>query len=334
MQIIQRMLCCLLVLAIAPAISAEESPTKLPREYWVATISGDAIGAREPQQKVQAMLGRMQSVAASKPDLICLPELFAQIQITDNSENVKRTADRSQKDIVEPIAAFAREHSCNIVCPVYVVDKDKIYNSALVIDRTGKIIGRYDKIHTTANEMSLGVSPGAADQKLIETDIGRLGIQICYDIEWQDGWENLRKQGAEIIVWPSAFGGGKMVMAKAWENRCTVISSTGSGLSRICDCTGEVSAITSRWNYTALAKVNLERAFLHTWPSVHKFPAIESKYGRKIQITTMAEEEWSILESLSPEVKVQDILAEFALETRDSQLERAQNQQNELRQKP
>jgi hypothetical protein len=122
-----------------------------------------------------------------------------------------------------------------------------------------------------------------------------------------------------------------MVMTKAWENRCAIVSSTGTGLSRICDCTGEAIAATSRWNYTAVASVNLERAFLHTWPSVQKFPSIEGKYGRKVRIRTFAEEEWSILESLSSEVKVQDLLTEFGLETRDSQLQRAAEMQQQLR---
>lgn len=331
---VTRVVCVCVVVLLAGLANAqvdEHGEKGSSREFWVATVSGDGLAGKEQQRKVQSMLQRMQEVASAKPDLICLPELFAQIQITDSAENVRSAAELSKNQIVEPIASFAREHHCNIVCPVYVIDNGKIFNSALAINREGQEIGRYDKIHTTLSEMELGVSPGAAEQKVIETDLGKLGIQICYDIEWQDGWQNLREQGAEIVVWPSAFGGGKMVMTKAWENRCYVISSTGSGLSRICDSTGEVIAATSRWKYAAIASVNLEQAFLHTWPSVQKFSAIERKYGRKVRIRTLAEEEWSILESLSPEVSVQEVMREFELESRDAQLQRAEERQKQLR---
>ena len=52
------------------------------------------------------------------------------------------------------------------------------------------------------------ITPGAVAPTVMETDFGRMGLAICYDIGWPDLWTQLREQGAELVVWPSAYGGG------------------------------------------------------------------------------------------------------------------------------
>ena len=304
---------------------------RLPRELWIATISQEGIETKSQNGIVEQMLTRMRQVLSSRPDFICLPELFAQSHITDSVESVRVAAEQAPRLVIEPISHFSKQNQCYVICPTYILDKGKVYNSALVFDRKGETIGRYDKMHPTVGEMALGVTPGELNQRVIETDEGKIGIQICYDVEWHDGWENLRSQGAEIIFWPSAFSGGQMLRSRAWESRATIVSSTAKGASRIYDCSGEQLVGTSLWKNVAIASINLERTFLPTWPSVRTFPEIENKYGRKIEIRTFPDEEWSILESRSPDVKVNDILKEFQLETLDAQLLRSELRQRELR---
>jgi len=64
---------------------------------------------------------------------------------------------------------------------------------------------------------------------------------------------------------------------------------------------------------------------------VSRFPEIQKKYGRKIKIMTFHEEEWSVIESLSPEVAVSDILKEFDLKTYDEHIGSAEKAQKESR---
>jgi hypothetical protein len=77
--------------------------------------------------------------------------------------------------------------------------------------------------------------------------------------------------------------------------------------------------------------VNLEKAFLHSWPYSQRFNEIKKKYGRKIRITNHHEEEWSIIESLSPEIFVKDILTEFNLKTHEQHTHDAERVQIEKR---
>jgi beta-ureidopropionase len=59
---------------------------------------------------------------------------------------------------------------------------------------------------------------------------------------------------------------------------------------------------------------------VHTWPYVERFPEIEAKYGRRIRIYSLHEEELSVIESRSPEVKVAEILREYQVKTFDRHL--------------
>lgn len=54
---------------------------------------------------------------------------------------------------------------------------------------------------------------------------------------------------------------------------------------------------------------------MHTWPYYRRFQEIQAQYGPKIRITTFGEEEWTILESRSLDVKIADVMREFELKT-------------------
>ena len=101
---------------------------------------------------------------------------------------------------------------------------------------------------------------------MFKTDFGTIGVQICFDINWRDVWEKLGKYGAEIVFWPSAFNGGKMLNSLAWMNKYYVVSSTRYDPSRICDIDGDEiirSGLSAHW---VCAPINLEKAFIHSWP--------------------------------------------------------------------
>ncbi len=108
-----------------------------------------------------------------------------------------------------------------------------------------------------------------------------------------------------------------MVNTHAWQNKYCVVSSTRKGTTKICDIDGQAVACSGQYATWVCAPVNLEKAFLHSWPFCKRFPEIHAKYGRKVSIRTLHEEEWTIIESLSPDVRVADILKEFDLQTHE-----------------
>ncbi|MFB0552889.1 MAG: carbon-nitrogen hydrolase family protein [Phycisphaerae bacterium] len=304
---------------------------RLPREVWIATISQNRMEAKDYEQMIRKMLARMEELVSYQPDIICLPETFPFADLSTGRTGLSKVAEVPIGEISGPFAEFARKHGCYVVCPIYTKENGHYYNAAVFIDNQGKLLGEYRKIHPTIGEIDNGITPGPVQPPVFKTDFGIVGAQICFDIEWYDGWRNLRKAGAEVVFWPSAFAGGSAVNTKAWQNKYVVVSSTRKDTSKICDISGQEIAGTGRWNDWVCAPVNLEKAFLHTWPFCRRFKEVQAKYGRKIRIRNFHEEEWTIIESRSPEVKVGDVLKEFEFQTHEELIQAADEKQSKAR---
>jgi predicted amidohydrolase len=315
----------------ASTMNEEALPPKLPREVWIATLTLTKIDALDHQGMVEEVLDHMTDIVNYKPDIICLPEIFPFFHISEQVA-VEEVAEKPLGKITSRFAEFAKKYKTYIICPLYTVENGKYYNAAVVINREGKVLGEYRKMHPTEGEMSKGISPGPLDPPVFKTDFGTIGIQICFDLEWNDGWEKLKEKGADIVFFSSAYSGGKAINTRAWQNKYCVVSSTLKGIAKICDISGDEIANTGYWDkYWAIAPLNLEKVFLHTWPYVQKFKDIHAKYGRKVKITNFDEEEWSIIESLSPDIKVADILREFDLKTHNEHIKSATDMQSKFR---
>lgn len=315
--------------AAPPQVAGNPKDKRLPREVWVATVSLAGLDADSPQQMTRMVMKELEEIAHQSPDIVCLPEAH-----TATSRNYPKYTDLDEAGCLaalEPYSDYAKRNSCYVVCPVHMVEEGKCYNSAVFIDRNGDVMGRYDKAHTTVGEMQKGVKPGTLSTPVFEADFGKIGAQICFDIRWPDGWQNLSDSGAEIVFWPSAFGGGKVVGTKAWQHQYAVVSSTWKGACRICDVDGTELAATSLWNQWAIAPINLEKAFLNTWPYVQRFDEILAKYGRKVRIQNHPEEEWSVIESRSADLVIADVLREFEIKTIREQLAEVTRLQNDNR---
>ena len=292
---------------------------KLPREVWIATVSQMGLSADSQEGMVSIICKIIEKAAAYKPDVICLPEVFMTYNVRKRMG--LQEAMETSSSLLKHFTQFAKANNCYIICPVYTQEKGKIYNSAVVIDRNGNNIGEYRKVYLPEAEIALGLTPGSLPPPVFKTDFGTIGIQICFDMLWDNGWKSLKQQGAEIVFWPSAYSGGQAVNARAWQNRYIIVTGANKYASKICDVAGNVVAQTGLWdNNFICAPVNMEKAFLSAWPSVARFDEIKAKYGRKIRITNYQDEEWSIIESLSHDVKIKDVLEEFNLKTLDQHI--------------
>jgi beta-ureidopropionase len=307
----------------------EPVENKSSREIWIAGISQMDLTAGTPEQMAEKVYEILKDVVAFKPDFVVLPESFPYVP---NKLKINEKVAVSDK-VQEYLSAFSKQNNCYTLCPACTTSNGKNYNSIVVFDRKGNKIGQYNKIHATDREINeRGFTAGALTQPVIPTEYGPIGIQICYDINWDDGWQMLKKQGARIIFWCSAFDGGRMVNTKAWEHKCVVASSTLKNTSKICDISGETITKTGIWspNYYC-APVNLEKVFVTTYDYLKQFKEIEKKYGRKVRFTTFHEEEWTIIESLSPDVFVNDLMKEFGIRSYDEDLSLAEALQNQSR---
>jgi predicted amidohydrolase len=277
-----------------------------------------------PQELTERLLERMEEIAPMRPDIVCLPELASFRNLGGGRSAVERVAEQPPGPFSSRFAEFARKNGCYVFCGLYTQEEGRLYNSMVLLDRQGKPVGEYRKIHPTEGEIEKGIVPGPSNPPVFRTDFGVVGGQICFDIEWQEGWMALQKAGAEIVFWPSAFGGGQKLNMLANLNRYVIVSSTQKGVSKVCDISGETVAWTGLWERTLCVPVNLEKAFIHSWPYSDRFGAIRKKYGQAVRIVTFHDEEWTIIESRAAEVKVADILKEFEIRTYEEMIKNAE----------
>jgi len=109
---------------------------------------------------------------------------------------------------------YAKKYNMVIVVPIYEEDMPGVYyNTAAVIDADGSYLGKYRKTHIP--DVSPGFweklffKPGNSGYPVFETAHCKLGVYICYDRHFPEGWRALALNGAEYIVNPSATVTGK-----------------------------------------------------------------------------------------------------------------------------
>ncbi|HEY6497433.1 MAG TPA: nitrilase-related carbon-nitrogen hydrolase [Trebonia sp.] len=115
--------------------------------------------------------------------------------------------------------ALAKELAIVIVLPVYeVANEGEYYNTAAVIDADGTLLGRYRKHHLPHLPSfweKFYFRPGNLGYPVFNTAVGRVGVYICYDRHFPEGWRELGLGGAQIVFNPSATKPG--LSNRLWE---------------------------------------------------------------------------------------------------------------------
>ncbi|HUT24331.1 MAG TPA: carbon-nitrogen hydrolase family protein [Sumerlaeia bacterium] len=208
-------------------IALEECDPIPPR--WVRVACTKGAGDLKKWAKVLDAAGR------AKADLALLPETF-------KSEHKPEPTNGPSAQLM---ASKARQYGM-VVSGTFQHKDPKaglVFNSAMLYDRKGRRIGRYDKNHPYSPEwLHEGVSPGN-EVEVFQTDFGKVGIIICYDSWFTDVTELLALKGAEIVLFPNAGYCRGLMPARAADN-CVrfAVSSLGTEIG-VWDTSGaEVAA--------------------------------------------------------------------------------------------
>lgn len=122
------------------------------------------------------------------------------------------------------LAECARRHRMHVVACYYEPDGDRIFNVAVCFGRDGNVVGKYRKVHLPVYETWL-VSAGD-EFPVFTTDLGRLGLNVCYDQMWPEAAAACALNGAELIAIPSAASPPAFrLQARALDNLVFVVSS-------------------------------------------------------------------------------------------------------------
>ena len=204
----------------------------------------------------------------------------------------------------ERVAAMARAANMHIVFGmterVPVSSSGILYNSAVLVGPDG-LLGVYRKVHAPGDEYH--IFRQGKDWPVFDTEIGRLGLQICYDLRFPEAARELALRGAQMIIlptaWPQNVGLQYDILdrARAAENECWFLSAnqvgacdqgqlTFYGHSRIIGPFGNVVADTGKEEGLATAAVPSDSLRRRQWGSLNVF-----RDRRPETYTTIASEE-------------------------------------------
>lgn len=180
------------------------------------------------------------TVAGYHSDFVLFPEMFMAPLMADFNHQTEAEAIRSLATFTEPLRDkfidFAIAYNVNIITgSMPFIKGGQLYNVGYLCRRDGTI-ERYTKIHVTPNEVSSWGIIGGNKLKVYDTDSGKIGILVCYDVEFPELARLLALEGMEILFVPfltdtqNAFTRVKTcAAARAVENECFVAIAGGVG---------------------------------------------------------------------------------------------------------
>ncbi len=196
----------------------------------------------DPEPNLKEISGLIRQARDAGADFIATPE------VSNFIESGKRRRDKARREADDPFLAgmrdLARETGAWILVGSLVIDPadnsgdDRLANRSFLIDATGGIVARYDKIHMFDIDLPGGESyresnayrPGGGTV-VAETPWGKLGMTVCYDLRFPYLYRSLAHAGAQFLSVPSVFTvpTGKahwhtLLRARAIENGCFVFA--------------------------------------------------------------------------------------------------------------
>ncbi|MBR2630511.1 MAG: carbon-nitrogen hydrolase [Bacteroidaceae bacterium] len=162
-------------------------------------------------QNIEHMAQSIRQAAADGAELIILQELH-------NSLYFCQEENTQMFDLAEPIPGpstdiygkLAKELSVVIVTSLFEKRAPGLYhNTAVVLEKDGSIAGKYRKMHIPddpAYYEKFYFTPGDIGFHPIDTSVGRLGVQVCWDQWYPEGARLMALQGAELLIYPTAIG--------------------------------------------------------------------------------------------------------------------------------
>ena len=246
-----------------------------------------------------------------KSDLIILPEFWAG----------EKSLDTFNSPRVEQLRAFAKEYSTYIISGIYrELEVGGKINSAIMIGRDGDIVGTYDKNYPYWSEFdSTPPVKVGKEPKVFETDFGKVGVAVCFDVNFPGVWQKMADLGAQMVVWPSAYSAGTSLQAHALNHNYYIVSST---LERDCvmyDITGKEILYNKSINDDCVllssVVLDFDRSIFHRNFNEEKAKKLLADFPADvIQEMALVREQWFVLKSVNKSVSVSELARQYGLE--------------------
>lgn len=275
---------------------------------------------------LEEIVSYVDKAGAAGVDVIALPE------------TCRGQKENTQEDLNGPtlkaMAALAKKHSTYILCPIDRRRGTSRLNTAVLLDRTGRVACLYDKVFPYWAEFDLRPPVAAGEEAPVYTaDFGKLGMAICFDVNFPEVWRRLADQGAELVLWPSAYSAGTSLQAHAINHHYYIVSTTLTRDCLVYDITGEkLHYSKSPHVNVATVTLDLDRGLYHENFNLAGRDKLLKEHPAEIeQERALGLEQWFVLKARRPGVSARRLAKEYGLEELRHYLNRSRRAIDERR---
>jgi predicted amidohydrolase len=190
----------------------------------------------EKARNLDACLARMDEAAEAGAHLLVLPECAIPGYMFDSADEALSFAEEIPGPSSEALEQACGQLDLYVVCGLLEREGDALRNSAVLVGPDG-LIGTYRKTHLPFLGVDRFTVPGDEFQ-VYETPLGRIGIEICYDLRFPEVTRTLALRGADFVAHPTNFPVAARVqtevitLARAAENRIYLLTANRVGKER------------------------------------------------------------------------------------------------------
>jgi predicted amidohydrolase len=200
-----------------------------------------AVAQLEPQlgekeRNLEACLARVEEAAAAGAELIVLPECAIPGYMFDSADEAMPFAEEIPGPSTDALADACRRLDLYAVCGLLERDGDQLRNAAVFVGPDG-LIGSYRKTHLPFLGVDRFTVPGD-ELPVYDTPLGRIGVEICYDLRFPEVTRTLALKGADLVAHPTNFPMAAKIqtelitVARAAENRIYLLTANRVGKER------------------------------------------------------------------------------------------------------
>lgn len=190
----------------------------------------------EPERNLETCLERLEEAVSAGARLLVLPECAIPGYMFGSAEEALSVAEEIPGPSTEALERECRRLDAYVVCGLLERDGDVLHNAAVLVGPEG-LIGRYRKTHLPFLGVDRFVVPGD-ELPVYETPLGRIGVEICYDLRFPEVTRTLALRGADLVAHPTNFPMAArmqtelITVARAAENRIYLLTANRVGKER------------------------------------------------------------------------------------------------------
>lgn len=264
----------------------------------------------EESATLDAIVQHVEQEASRGSDIIALPELC-------RGQN-SATEEPLGGPTVTAMAALAKKYATYMVVPIDHRDGERRLNSAVLLDRSGQVVCIYNKLFPywpEFTDLRPPADPGEA-VRVYQADFGRVGFATCFDVNFPEVWRRLSDEGAELVIWPSAYSAGTSLKAHALNHHYYIVSSTKTPDCFVYDITGEQLFYHKDQGFNvSRITLDLDRGIYHENFNLEKRDKLLKDHSQDVeQETWMRLEQWFVLRAKRPGVSARKLARDYGLE--------------------